>query len=89
MATKLWVLIVARGYWASHGDQRLHRPTVLVWAFLVSSLGQKVLRPGGRFIVYQFTTNCLEHIKPNFSKIEQDRVCWNMPPLHLFWAYKE
>ena len=50
---------------------------------------QKVLRPGGCFIVYQFTTNCLEHIKPNFNKIEQDRVYWNMPPLHLFWAYKE
>jgi phospholipid N-methyltransferase len=47
-----------------------------------------VLRPGGAFLVYQFSPKVLDFIKPHFGRIERGFEWINVPPATLFWAYK-
>ncbi|HUG45732.1 MAG TPA: methyltransferase domain-containing protein [Sphingomicrobium sp.] len=47
-----------------------------------------VLRPGGAFLVYQFTPKVLNFIKPHFDRIKRGFEWINVPPATLFWAYK-
>ena len=49
----------------------------------------KVIRSGGAFLVYQFRPQVLEFIKPYFERIERGFEWINVPPAHLFWAYRE
>lgn len=49
----------------------------------------KVVRPGGAFLVYQFSPKVLDFIKPHFDRIERGFEWINVPPATLFWAYKE
>jgi len=48
----------------------------------------KVIRPGGAFLVYQFSPKVLNFIKPHFGPIERGFEWVNVPPATLFWAYK-
>jgi len=48
----------------------------------------RVVRPGGAFLVYQFSSKCREYIEPNFDRIDKDREWWNIPPAVLFWGWK-
>jgi phospholipid N-methyltransferase len=48
----------------------------------------KVLRPGGAFLVYQFSPKVLDFIKPYFGPIKRGFEWVNVPPATLFWAYK-
>ena len=48
----------------------------------------KVVRPGGAFLVYQFSPKVLDFIKPHFDRIERGFEWINVPPAKLFWAYK-
>lgn len=48
----------------------------------------KVIRPGGAFLVYQFSPKVLDFIKPHFEPIERGFEWINVPPATLFWAYK-
>lgn len=48
----------------------------------------RVVRPGGAFLVYQFSPKCRDFIEPNFDRIERDREWWNIPPAVLFWGWK-
>lgn len=48
----------------------------------------RVVRPGGAFLVYQFSPKCREYIEPNFDRIDKDREWWNIPPAVLFWGWK-
>src|SRR5436305_521977 len=48
----------------------------------------KVIRPGGAFLVYQFSPKVLDFIKPHFAPIERGFEWVNVPPATLFWAYK-
>ena len=48
-----------------------------------------VIRPGGAFLVYQFRAQVREFIKPWFERIERGFEWVNVPPAHLFWAYRE
>ena len=48
----------------------------------------KVIRPGGAFLVYQFSPKVMEFIKPWFERIERGFEWMNVPPARLFWAYK-
>lgn len=47
-----------------------------------------VIRPGGAFLVYQFSPKVLNFIKPHFQPIKRGFEWINVPPATLFWAYK-
>jgi phospholipid N-methyltransferase len=47
-----------------------------------------VIRPGGAFLVYQFSPKVLDFIKPHFKPIKRGFEWINVPPATLFWAYK-
>lgn len=47
-----------------------------------------VLRPGGAFLVYQFSPKVLDFIRPHFGRIDRGFEWINVPPATLFWAYK-
>jgi phospholipid N-methyltransferase len=48
----------------------------------------KVIRPGGAFLVYQFSPKVHNFIKPHFAPIKRGFEWINVPPATLFWAYK-
>ena len=48
-----------------------------------------VIRPGGAFLVYQFSPKVKDFIQPHFDRIERGFEWVNVPPATLFWAYKE
>ncbi len=48
----------------------------------------KVIRPGGAFLVYQFSPKVQDFIRPHFAPIERGFEWINVPPATLFWAYK-
>jgi len=48
-----------------------------------------VIRPGGAFLVYQFSPKVLSFIKPHFGRIDRGFEWVNVPPATLFWAWQE
>lgn len=50
---------------------------------------RKVIRPGGAFLVYQFSPKCREFFGPHFDRIDHDMEWWNIPPAQLYWAWAE
>ena len=48
----------------------------------------KVIRPGGAFLVYQFSPKVRDFIEPHFAPIRRGFEWINVPPATLFWAYK-
>ena len=49
----------------------------------------KVVRPGGAFLVYQFSPKVHDFIKPHFERIKRGFEWVNVPPATLFWAWRE
>jgi phospholipid N-methyltransferase len=49
----------------------------------------RVIRPGGAFLVYQFSPKVRDFIKPWFDRIERGFEWINVPPATLFWAWKD
>jgi len=49
----------------------------------------KVIRPGGAFLVYQFSPKVKEFIAPHFERIDRGFEWINVPPATLFWAWRE
>jgi phospholipid N-methyltransferase len=49
----------------------------------------EVLRPGGAFLVYQFSPKVRDFLAPNFERIDHDMEWWNVPPAQLYWAWKD
>ncbi|ATE63770.1 class I SAM-dependent methyltransferase [Rhizorhabdus dicambivorans] len=49
----------------------------------------RVLRPGGSFLVYQYSAYVLRLLEPLFDSIDRDLEWWNIPPCGLFWAHKQ
>ena len=47
-----------------------------------------VIRPGGAFLVYQFSPKVRDFIAPHFEPIRRGFEWINVPPATLFWAYK-
>jgi phospholipid N-methyltransferase len=45
-----------------------------------------VLKPGGAFLVYQFSAKVAEFIAPHFDTVERGFEWLNIPPMRLFWA---
>lgn len=49
----------------------------------------RVLRPGGTFLVYLYRKRVLDFLTPHFSRIDRAYEWINVPPCHLFWAIKD
>jgi phospholipid N-methyltransferase len=47
------------------------------------------LRPGGAFLVYQFSPKVRQFIAPFFKRIVKGFEWRNVPPATLFWAWKD
>ena len=50
---------------------------------------QAVLRPGGAFLVYQFSPKVRDFLDPHFARIDHGMEWWNIPPAQLYWAWKD
>jgi phospholipid N-methyltransferase len=46
------------------------------------------IRPGGAFLVYQFSPKVREYMAPHFDRIDKGFEWVNIPPCHLFWGWK-
>jgi phospholipid N-methyltransferase len=49
----------------------------------------EALRPGGAFLVYQFSPKVRQFIAPFFERIDKGFEWRNIPPATLFWAWKD
>lgn len=49
----------------------------------------EALRPGGAFLVYQFSPKVRQFIAPFFTRIDKGFEWRNVPPATLFWAWKD
>ncbi|MFN3944138.1 MAG: class I SAM-dependent methyltransferase [Allosphingosinicella sp.] len=63
---------------------------------LPAGLGPKIaaetseaIRPGGAFLVYQFSPKVRDFIAPHFDRIDRGFEWRNIPPAQLFWAWKD
>ena len=52
-------------------------------------LAQRVLRPGGAFLVYQFRARARDFLAPHFARIDNAFEWVNVPPCFLFWGWKD
>ena len=48
-----------------------------------------VLRPGGAFLVYQFSARARDYMARHFRRIDQGFEALNIPPCRLFWGWKD
>lgn len=55
----------------------------------IAAATQRVLRPGGGFLVYQFSPKVRDFIAPHFKRIDHDMEWWNVPPAQLYWGWKD
>jgi phospholipid N-methyltransferase len=49
----------------------------------------RVVRPGGAFLVDQFSPKVRDFIAPHFERIDRGFEWINVPPATLFWAWRE
>lgn len=55
----------------------------------IAAATQRVIRPGGAFLVYQFSPKVHDFIAPHFTRIDHGMEWWNVPPAQLYWAWKD
>lgn len=55
----------------------------------IGAATSRVIRAGGAFLVYQFSTKVRDFIDPHFERIDRGFEWINVPPATLFWAYRE
>lgn len=48
----------------------------------------KVLVPGGKFLVYQYSYHMMQFLKQHFKQINKDVSVWNLPPTFIMEAIK-
>ena len=78
---------------AEHADYVL---SGLPFSTLPAGIGPKIaeetaaaIRPGGAFLVYQFSPKVHDFLAPNFERIDHAIEWWNVPPAQLYWAWKD
>jgi phospholipid N-methyltransferase len=49
----------------------------------------EALRPGGAFLVYQFSPKVRQFLAPYFDRLDRGFEWVNIPPATLFWAWKD
>jgi phospholipid N-methyltransferase len=55
----------------------------------IAAATHRVIRPGGAFLVYQFSTRARDFMARHFNHIEKDYELLNVLPCHLFWGWKD
>jgi phospholipid N-methyltransferase len=55
----------------------------------IAAATHRILRPGGAFLVYQFTAAARDFMAKHFSRIDQGYEFWNVLPCKLFWGWKD
>jgi phospholipid N-methyltransferase len=48
----------------------------------------RALKPGGEFLVYQYSSAVVKLLRPHFARIDHDYEWINIPPCHRYWAHK-
>ena len=49
----------------------------------------EAIRPGGAFLVYQFSRKAREFMLPHFDRVDPGFEWVNIPPCHMFWGWKD
>jgi phospholipid N-methyltransferase len=90
-AADVEAIIAAHGF--DHADYIL---SGLPFSTLPPGVGEAIgeataraIRPGGAFLVYQFSPKVRDFIAPYFERIERGFEWINVPPATLFWAWRE
>ncbi|WP_242096682.1 MULTISPECIES: methyltransferase [unclassified Sphingomonas] len=55
----------------------------------IAAATHATLRPGGAFLVYQFSPKVKDFLTPHWQTIDHDMEWWNVPPAQLYWAWKD
>ena len=55
----------------------------------IAEATEAALRPGGAFLVYQFSPKVRDFLTPHFERIDRGFEWRNIPPAQLFWAWKD
>lgn len=55
----------------------------------IAAATARVLRPGGAFLVYQFTVKARHFMERHFKRIDDGFEFWNILPCWLFWGWKD
>ncbi|MEO7914587.1 MAG: methyltransferase [Novosphingobium sp.] len=55
----------------------------------IAAATHRVLRPGGAFLVYQFTAKARNYMAKHFNRIDKGFVWLNVLPCFLFWGWKD
>ena len=55
----------------------------------IAAATHRVLRPGGAFLVYQFSPKVKDFLVPHWSRIDHGMEWWNVPPAQLYWGWKD
>lgn len=55
----------------------------------IAKATHEALRPGGAFLVYQFSVRARDYMARHFRHIDQGFEALNVPPCRLFWGWKE
>jgi phospholipid N-methyltransferase len=55
----------------------------------IAAATHRVLRPGGAFLVYQFSAKARDFMARHFTRIDQDFEPFNVLPCKLFWGWKD
>jgi phospholipid N-methyltransferase len=55
----------------------------------IAAATYRVLRPGGAFLVYQFTSKARDFMAKHFRHIDQGFELLNILPCFLYWGWKE
>ncbi|HEU4960128.1 MAG TPA: methyltransferase domain-containing protein [Sphingomonas sp.] len=82
---------------ADHGhDNADYMLSGLPFSTLPAGVGPKIasetfeaLRPGGAFLVYQFSPKVKDFLTPHATRIDHAMEWWNVPPAQLYWAWKD
>ncbi len=90
-ATDVEAIVAAHGH--DHADYVL---SGLPFSTLPEGVGpaiaaatHRVLRPGGAFLVYQFTARARDFMARHFASIDRDFEWRNVLPSYLFWGWKD
>ncbi|MGN6495823.1 MAG: class I SAM-dependent methyltransferase [Tsuneonella sp.] len=81
----------------AHGHEHAHnvlsgQPISTLPAGVVPAIAtatHRVLRPGGAFLVYQFSAKARDFMAEHFARIEQGFELLNVLPCRLFWGWKD
>ena len=55
----------------------------------IAAATHRILRPGGAFLVYQFSAKARDFMAKHFRRIDQGFELWNVLPCQLFWGWKD